>query len=110
MHEFRMNGAPLSQVDFGRVLAGQSAAPVVVQLVNTGAADWVDTRLGIVQSDAGGGAGSAACAGLTLTPEMQSVGTLAAGASLDITLSWATPPGATGVASDLANLAFAYDE
>lgn len=107
-YEWRKAGAPITQQDFGRVLAGASGGPVTVTLVNLSAFAWLTTNCALVQGDTDGARGTASVGGFVLTETAHDAGPLAVNGALDFTLGWITPAGTAGRVGDFANLAVDY--
>ena len=107
--EWRKAGVAITQQDFGRVLAGQTGGPQAITLHNTSTNNWTAVRLSLVQGDSDGGYGTASAGAVVLDATPRSVGALAAGAFITVTLGWTTPAGTVGRVGDLANLTADYD-
>lgn len=107
-YEWRKDGVVITEIDFGRVLAGAQGGPVTVQLVNTSANPWTQTNVSLIQGDSDGGYGTAQIAGVTQDATPRNAGALAVGASLSLTLGWTTPAGTVGRVGDLASIIVDY--
>lgn len=97
-------GEPLTTVDFGTVLPGQVSADVPFRVRNDGDNDLSAPRAWVEQVNVADGEMQVVLGGVVLTGVPQVLPALAVGATLSGTMRWRTPPDASGLPVDTADL------